>query len=154
MRLQSLLHFLTWLDPSFPFPSVSGGLGFSPKCVWISKRYACKTSTASFCSTGLTRFWFILILLSVPVHQVSYKWYGVCLPYWFRYSLFLSLLSHIRLPSGISVKGYGTFFHIPAYLPQYGNTWLQSVSCSPALSGVWPAANYFLGSWPRCGADL
>ena len=116
MRLQSLLHFLTWLDPSFPFPSVSGGLGFSPKCVWISKRYACKTSTASFCSTGLTRFWFILILLSVPVHQVSYKWYGVCLPYWFRYSLFLSLLSHIRLPSGISVKGYGTFFHIPAYL--------------------------------------
>ena len=22
----------------------AGGLGFSPKCVWISKRYACKTS--------------------------------------------------------------------------------------------------------------
>ena len=24
--------------------TLDGGLGFSPKCVWISKRYACKTS--------------------------------------------------------------------------------------------------------------
>ena len=117
MRLQSLLHFLTWLDPSFPFPSVSGGLGFSPKCVWISKRYACKTSTASLCITWQTRLWFISILWSVPVHRVSYKWYGVCLPYWFRYSLFLSLLFRIQRPSGISAKGYGTSFHTPAYLP-------------------------------------
>ena len=34
-----------------------------------------------------------------------------------RYSLFLSLLFHIRLPSGISAKGYETSFHIPACLP-------------------------------------
>ena len=30
-----------------PF-STAGGLGFSPKCVWISKRYACKTSSTDF----------------------------------------------------------------------------------------------------------
>ena len=30
------------------FTARYGGLGFSPKCVWISKRYACKTSRIRF----------------------------------------------------------------------------------------------------------
>ena len=38
--LQKTFHFS-------PF-STAGGLGFSPKCVWISKRYACKTSSTDF----------------------------------------------------------------------------------------------------------
>ena len=38
------------------FTARYGGLGFSPKCVWISKRYACKTSRILFRPLWTSRF--------------------------------------------------------------------------------------------------
>ena len=49
-RLHLPLPQEPFLQKTFYFSpfSMIGGLGFSPKCVWISKRYACKTSSTDF----------------------------------------------------------------------------------------------------------
>ena len=47
-RERGVLLFFQYFHLSFPEQNqpvrFSGGLGRSPRCVWISKRYACKTS--------------------------------------------------------------------------------------------------------------